>query len=66
MTLRRFLNALAAAELPFAVCAVEVEPAAGERPAAPESGVLVADNLSRFVVTIELIQPVVEDGGPGA
>jgi hypothetical protein len=63
--LRAFLNTLAALRLPVIVRSVEVEPLSGENdplrpialPSSPDLPVpLVAQNLSRFGVTVEVIQ----------
>jgi len=59
-TLRSFLNSLAAYQLPLIVRSVEVEPlppaAGGEEPPSPGAPVpLVANNFSKFAVTLECV-----------
>lgn len=69
-SLRGFMNALAIPEIPLVVRSVEVEPLRAENPrsvrdargareaeaATPSDHAIVADNESRFVVTVELFE----------
>ena len=68
--LRGFMNALAVPEIPLVVRSVEVEPLHTEKPgpatragagnqdgqSPPADRAIVADNESRFIVTVELFE----------
>jgi hypothetical protein len=56
-TLRDFLNRIAAFPQPFVVRSVEVDPlSASSSPASTKAGPLVQQNLSKFVVIVELLR----------